>query len=37
MEDVDLLGKDTAATRQREKYGVPKGALQPAGFNQMVC
>lgn len=36
MEDVDLLGKDTAVTRQSEKYGVRKWGLQPAGFNQMV-
>lgn len=38
MEDVDLLGKETAVIKQRRRNMVYlEVEIQPAGFNQMAC
>ena len=38
MEDIDLLGKETAVTKQRARNTeCPEMEIQPGGFNQMVC
>lgn len=38
MDDIDLLGKEIAVTKQRARnVECPEMEIQPAGFNQMVC